>query len=164
MWTNRRPIEPTGDSQSPNTNRDQSKFIDALQYEDESLKSVQEIERETCEARHTRRTTLQKKYSSEHKKNEMAPSSIDIRRLEMNIYLKRPLEIDQSRLVKLHKNRNILIEVVRQASLRLKNYTNVFLMKADMLLNIMVNLFVQYQKRVDKIYYTFQNLDDCLLP
>ena len=158
-------VEQTGDSYSPNgTNGKKGKLIDVLHYEDDSLASVKEIEKETSEARRTRRTTLHKKYSSEHKKSEMIPSSIDIRFLEANIYLKRPLELEKAKLIQYHKDREVLIEVIRLASFRLKNYTNVFLMKAEMLLNIMVDLFVQYQKRVNKIYDTLDNLDDCLMP
>lgn len=91
--TFQKPGDPTGESYSPNGRK--GKFLDSLQYEDDSLASVLEIEVETSEARRTRRTTLHQKYSSEHKKSDMIPSSIDIRLLETNIYLKRPLEIDK---------------------------------------------------------------------
>jgi hypothetical protein len=53
---NQTPIEPPGDNRSPKTSN--GMLIDTLHYEDESLKSVKEIEVETTLARKTRRTTL----------------------------------------------------------------------------------------------------------
>jgi hypothetical protein len=159
--TGHKPAEQTGDSYSPTA---QVKFIDALQYEDESMASVKEILTETSEARRTRRTTLHQRYSREQKKSEMIPSSIDIRLLEANIYLKRPIEMDKETLFRYHSDRQVLLEVIREASFRLTNYTNIFLQKAALLLNIMIDLFVQYQKKIDKLYESFDNLDDSLLP
>ncbi len=153
------PREPPG-SQGNKKGR----FIDSVQEEDESLKSVLEVERETNEARMTRRTTLHQKYSSEHKKSDMVPDSIDIRLLELNIYLKRPLEIEKNLLTLYHSDREILMEVVRKGSFRLTNYTSVFIQKAEILLTVMINLFVQFQKKVHKLQETFENLEDCLLP
>lgn len=154
--------EPPGNSYS--TSNKKKVFIDAIQEEDESLKSVKEIERETEEQRLTRRTTLHFKYSSEHKKSEMVPDSIDIRRLDMNMYLKQPLEIDKTMLQLYHSDRGILIEIVRKGSFRLVNYTQVFIQKAEILLTIMIDLFVEFQKKVDKLQQSFENLEDCMLP
>lgn len=81
----------------------------------------------------------------------MIPDSIDIRRLDMNMYLKRPLEIDKTMLQLYHSDRGILIEIVRKGSFRLVNYTQVFIQKAEILLTIMIDLFVGFQKKVDKL-------------
>lgn len=72
--------------------------------------------------------------------------------------------MDKETLFRYHSDRQVLLEVIREASFRLTNYTNIFLQKAALLLNIMIDLFVQYQKKIDKLYESFDNLDDSLLP
>jgi hypothetical protein len=74
----------------------------------------------------------------------MVPDSIDIRLLDMNMYLRRPLEVSKDILQLYHSDRDILIEVVRKGSFRLTNYTQVFIQKAEILLTVMIDLFVQF--------------------
>lgn len=109
--------------------------------------------------RNTRKQTLINMSKREREESRNWPSSIDIRELEGNLYLKRMIKINYAEISNLHQNKSEFLERLRLSIKRVKSYVSVFDTKAKLLLKILINLMENFGKELRKRLTEYDQLD-----
>jgi hypothetical protein len=125
---------------------------------------VTEDVKESKQERKMRRTTLQNGFLRESHKPEIFPSSIDIRNLQGNIFLKGKFEFRKVDAVKLHQSDMNMLNKIRASFRRVNSYCEVFNTKAEILLSILLDLLSKYNEEANRKIYFYGRLKDVYAP
>lgn len=134
-----------------------------MNHTDNDLSEIFEIEEEQSH-RTTRRQTLLHMARIERKESQSFPSSIDIREMEGNIYLKSNPNINYEEIAELHKSKNEFLKRLRLSVKRVKFYAGVFHQKATLLLKILIELMSNFEKEFFRRVQEYEYLEEILNP
>lgn len=126
----------------------------SFDFQEPSFDEIKECELD----RKTRTKTLMNHLKMERKESVNWPSSIDIRELEGNIYLKGMIKVNFNEINRLHQNKGEFLERLRFSIKRVKSYVSVFETKAKLLLKILINLMENFGKELRRRIDEYESL------